>query len=266
MATSIYHLEPTRREARTKSVIRKHLKYLSLLIVCVVLAAPASAQKRGRRAADPLVAEYAKQRENLEAAVAKYKSSLDDLIVSLVPREAAAAARSARLRDLLAEGVVSRKEVEDAEREHATVMADISKARLELEQADVILHEAKAAEQIALTPPSRSGAYVSTAAVIRYGGARWAIQDIGKVQSFFASRFGRSLPISSFGQSPLHNRLGFDHRSAVDIPVHPDSAEGKAVLAYLRSAGIPFLAFRGAVAGKSTGAHIHIGFPSSRFR
>ena len=31
-------------------------------------------------------------------------------------------------------------------------------------------------------------------------------------------------------------------------------------------AGIPFLAFRGAVPGKATGPHIHIGFPSHRFR
>ncbi|MEW6208704.1 MAG: hypothetical protein AB1631_10080 [Acidobacteriota bacterium] len=33
----------------------------------------------------------------------------------------------------------------------------------------------------------------------------------------------------------------------------------------LRSAGIPFLAFRQALAGSSTGPHIHIGYPSKRF-
>jgi hypothetical protein len=33
---------------------------------------------------------------------------------------------------------------------------------------------------------------------------------------------------------------------------------------YLRKSGIPFIAFRSAVANMSTGAHIHIGRPSPR--
>jgi hypothetical protein len=33
---------------------------------------------------------------------------------------------------------------------------------------------------------------------------------------------------------------------------------------YLIAKGVPFLAFRGAVRGQATGAHIHIGLPSSR--
>jgi hypothetical protein len=46
--------------------------------------------------------------------------------------------------------------------------------------------------------------------------------------------------------------------------LHPDSPEGKALIAFLRGNGIPFLAFRSAVAGTATGAHIHIGYPSHR--
>ena len=56
--------------------------------------------------------------------------------------------------------------------------------------------------------------------------------------------------------------MGFDHREAVDVAVSPDSAEGRGLMAYLRKAGIPFLAFRGKVPSMSTGAHIHIGRPS----
>ena len=35
-------------------------------------------------------------------------------------------------------------------------------------------------------------------------------------------------------------------------------------MAYLRSAGFSFFAFRGAVPGEATGAHIHIGEASRR--
>jgi hypothetical protein len=70
--------------------------------------------------------------------------------------------------------------------------------------------------------------------------------------------------VSAFGQTPLHDRLGFDHRNAVDVAVHPDSVEGQALMAWLREHGVSFLAFRGPVAGEATGAHVHVGEPSPR--
>jgi len=48
------------------------------------------------------------------------------------------------------------------------------------------------------------------------------------------------------------------------VALHPDSREGQSLIAYLRQSGIPFIAFRGAVPGAATGAHIHIGQPSPR--
>jgi hypothetical protein len=36
------------------------------------------------------------------------------------------------------------------------------------------------------------------------------------------------------------------------------------LIGYLRQSGIPFIAFRNAVPGAATGAHIHIGKPSLR--
>jgi hypothetical protein len=92
----------------------------------------------------------------------------------------------------------------------------------------------------------------------------WSLGGLGDVQSFFFSSFGRSLPTSAVGQSGTHNRFNYDHRNAVDVALHPDSAEGRALIGYLQSRGIPFLAFRGAIAGVATGAHIHIGSPSHR--
>jgi len=107
--------------------------------------------------------------------------------------------------------------------------------------------------------------HLSTAAMIRYNGpTHWALSDASKVETFFASKFRHALPISAFGQTAVHNQLGFDHRNAMDVAVNPDSTEGQALMTYLRSAGIPFIAFRHAVAGSATGAHVHIGLPSHR--
>ena len=131
--------------------------------------------------------------------------------------------------------------------------------------ADTLIAEVRAEEQLARMRPLRVGGYATTSALIRYnGGAGWSIANAIQVQSFFVNQFGRALPISAYGQTQVHDRLGFDHRNAIDIAVHPDSAEGQAVMAYLRNSGIPFIAFRQAVSGSATGAHIHIGHPSRR--
>jgi hypothetical protein len=86
----------------------------------------------------------------------------------------------------------------------------------------------------------------------------------GDIKKLFTSKFGRTLPVSAFGQTDLHSRLGFDHRNGVDVALHPDSVEGRALVAKLRVLGIPFIAFRRAVPGVATGPHIHIGNPSPR--
>jgi hypothetical protein len=52
----------------------------------------------------------------------------------------------------------------------------------------------------------------------------------------------------------------------MDVGLHPDSAEGRALVKYLREANIPFLTFRGAVPGVASGPHIHVGRPSPRLR
>jgi hypothetical protein len=92
----------------------------------------------------------------------------------------------------------------------------------------------------------------------------WKISDSVKVERFFMNRFGRSLPLGAFGQSYLHTRWGLDHRNGMDVSLHPDSTEGKALMSFLRNEGIPFLGFRGPIPGVATGPHIHIGNPSPR--
>jgi hypothetical protein len=72
------------------------------------------------------------------------------------------------------------------------------------------------------------------------------------------------LPVSAFGQTALHDRMGLDHRNALDVAVHPDSPEGRALMEHLRSLGVPFIAAWGAIPGSTSGAHIHVGQPSPR--
>lgn len=96
------------------------------------------------------------------------------------------------------------------------------------------------------------------------GTGKWKLADAAKVQDFFLARFKKPLPVSAFGQSDLHTRWGWDHRNGMDVGVHPDSAEGRALIEFLRHESIPFLAFRGPVPGVATGPHIHIGNRSPR--
>jgi hypothetical protein len=93
---------------------------------------------------------------------------------------------------------------------------------------------------------------------------KWRLADAGKVKEFFFAKFNKPLPLSAFGQSDLHNRWGLDHRNSMDVDLHPDSVEGRALVAFLRAEAIPFLVFRGPIPGVATGPHIHVGNRSSR--
>ncbi len=87
----------------------------------------------------------------------------------------------------------------------------------------------------------------------------WSISDSARVENFFMAKFNRRLPLTAFGQSELHTRWGLDHRQGIDVGLHPDSPEGRALINFLRTEKIPFLAFRSAVPGVATGPHVHIG-------
>lgn len=93
---------------------------------------------------------------------------------------------------------------------------------------------------------------------------KWSLAEASKVEKFFVTKFGRPLPVSAFGQSDLHTRWGWDHRNGMDVGLHPDSVEGRALIEFLRAESIPFLVFRGPIPGVATGPHIHVGNRSSR--
>jgi hypothetical protein len=87
---------------------------------------------------------------------------------------------------------------------------------------------------------------------------------LARVEMAFAGHFGKPLPVSAVGETAVHRALGFDHRGRVDVAVHPDLPEGVWLREFLTENHIPYFAFRQAVPGRATGAHIHIGPMSTR--
>jgi hypothetical protein len=98
------------------------------------------------------------------------------------------------------------------------------------------------------------------------GDGTFNMMTFARVESDFEKHFGKPLPISAMGETAVHRSLGFDHRGRVDVAVHPDQEEGRWLLEYLVDHHIPYFAFRHAVPGKATGAHIHIGPMSTRIK
>ncbi|MBI2988072.1 MAG: hypothetical protein HYY45_15005 [Deltaproteobacteria bacterium] len=169
-------------------------------------------------------------------------------------------------RDLYEKGYVSRLELDQSQRELAGAEAKVREVEQKIAETKTAITETTIFEELLRLPPLRAGEYTERGGLIRYNGkAPWSVADTGKIQKFFAKKFGRVLPISALGQTPFHDRMKFDHRDAVDVALHPDSSEGRALMAHLRQAGIPYMAFRNGVPGSASGAHIHIGRPSLRF-
>jgi hypothetical protein len=168
-------------------------------------------------------------------------------------------------RKLYQDGESSKEEVVEAEQAFVRVLVRIQEVRRLLTETDIALAEAEMKDQ----PP---GAMVKGDEDVPQGkwahnGTRtapWSIKEVPNIDKYFFETFGQRLPVSALGQTPTHDRLRFDHRNAMDVALHPDSVEGKALIAHLRRSGVPFIAFRSAAAGASTGAHIHIGKPSRR--
>jgi hypothetical protein len=91
------------------------------------------------------------------------------------------------------------------------------------------------------------------------GDGVFTMSRFAQVESAFEHHFGKPLPVSALGETEVHRALGFDHRGRVDVALHPDQPEGVWLRTYLDEKHIPYFAFRQAVAGKATGAHIHLG-------
>jgi hypothetical protein len=255
------------RKVRRASGLRSVIVIATITLPCLV-GAPASAQTRKAQSRKPKpqpANPVAESKADVVKAAKEHRANLEKELALLEAQFQAATQEVESRRAMFAQGLIARSELEPSERLLEVARARRDARKTEIGETDNLIAEATAAEQLAKLKPIPMGGYLTTAALIRYiGPTRWILSDIGKVQNFFTERFGHPLPVSAFGQTPVHDRLGFDHHESVDVAAHPDSAEGQALIAYLRSAGISFIAFRQAVPGSATGAHIHIGQPSRR--
>ena len=251
------------------------------LMAAILLASTAVAQKPGRKKpatpppppAPTVTAEELKElsdaasksRESLIAASNTYRESLERLLALQKQDEERALATVEKNRKLLELGVLAKKEVEASELVLTTSQAKLAETQKQIESVGDLVAEVEAAEELAKLPPPPTGEFLSKGLLVRFVGlSRWSLSDYGKVDAFYRLKFGKPLPVSAFGQTQTHNQLGFDHSNALDVAIHPDSAEGQALVEFLHGQGISFIAIRGAIHGSATGAHIHIGASSRR--
>ena len=241
------------------------LKYLfPVLLVALSLPVGAAAQASKKTPKNQL----AETRSELISATEAYKTSAQEVVKFQEQEVANATAKAEQLRKLVADGLIARNELAAVEQEIAAATSRLEATKKQIADSDNLIVQIRDAEKaekaLARAQAAQSRRLVQPVSMRYYGMAGWALSNISSVQAFFSSSFGRPLPISTMGQSSTHNAMGWDHRNSADIGVHPDSAEGRALIAFLQSKGIPFLAFRGAIPGVSTGPHIHIGYPSGR--
>jgi Spy/CpxP family protein refolding chaperone len=246
-----------------------------IVATCLAAASMAAAaySQSPRQTPPPPVADQTGQlsdaleesRSRLLSASQTYRQSLERLLVLQTQDASRARANHDRNLRLLELGLIPRRQIETSEAELKEVLAHQTETARQLESIDHLVAEVHASEQLASLPSVPSGNFSFNGPLLRFvGAARWSMADSTKLDAFYRLKFGKPLPISAFGQTETHQRLGFDHREALDVAVHPDSPEGQELILYLQSQGLSFIAIRAAITGSATGAHIHIGPPSRR--
>jgi hypothetical protein len=237
-----------------------------------ILCGAVSAQSNSNAPSTTATEDANKPAVNLIEATEQYKNSSQKLVTLQQNEFDKAKAKLEELRKLAAEGLIARTELEANEQSLVVLGEQLRATQQQIADSDHMIAEIRAEQQLAKSKPANIKLVLKSykglntnATMLRYNGAgSWSLAQLGALQSFFSSTFGRSLPTSAVGQSSTHNRLGYDHRNAVDVAVHPDSAEGRTLIRFLQEHAIPFLAFRGAIPGVATGPHIHVGSASHR--
>src|SRR5829696_1667957 len=255
-------------------MIKRKLIPLSVwcVVILTVLSFDVFAQRKTKKkpAPAPRPTELSKLREEFIRLTNEYKASLGKLLPFHENEVKKAQEKLELSKKLLAEGLVPRAQVEENEHALALAKEKIAETNRQLVSAEAqiagVLVETAANDEINKNLRLAKQRLVRTAAFTRYSGAGgWNIGEAWKVQRFFSDTFKKQLPIAVFGQGAIHDRWRLDHRNAMDIQLHPDGAEGRALLDFLQKNGIPYLAFRSAIPGTATGPHIHIGRPSHRY-
>lgn len=231
------------------------LTALLAALIALQLGQPLALSRSGK----PIGAEDALS--TMRARLAEDRSLLADY----EQEQAKLRAEVIKRRRLFQDGQIAKDEVQEAERAFVAALRRVHETRYSVVETDIAITETILGEKVERMPALPVNGYGETKDLARFNGARkWSLRDAPSIEKYFSQKFGRRMPITALGQSATHHRLRFDHRDAMDVALHPDSVEGQALIAHLRKSGIPFIAFRGAAAGASTGPHIHIGRPSRR--
>jgi hypothetical protein len=261
-----------RRAAPTVEPKPVFLLCASLLVVLITFSPDVSAQRKSKKkpAPTPQQTELTKLRDEYVRLTNEYKSSLGKLLPFYESDVKKAEDKLEQSKKLLAEGLIAKAQVEENERALTVAKEKVAEANRQLASAEAqiagVLVEAAADEELSKNLRLARRSLVRTAAFTRYTGAGgWNLGDAWKIQRFFSDTFNKQLPIAVFGQGAIHDRWHLDHRNAMDIQLHPDGVEGRALLDFLQKNGIPYSAFRSAIPGTATGPHIHIGRPSHRY-
>lgn len=251
------------------------MKLLLLIVFVATCVAPVYSQKKSKTqtknaAAAPAQTELGKLREQYISTTKEYKASLEKLLALYEQSRKKAEDRHEKSEKLFADGLMSRRDLEESQRLVADEQLKVSTVKQQMAGADTqiaqALVEVETEKQMAKLGPMRRGAFINTGSLIRYTGAgHWLLSQATAIQNYFQQTFKRPLPIAVFGQGAIHNQWRLDHRNAMDISLRPDEPEGQALINFLRQNGIPFSAFRTAIPGVATGPHIHIGMPSHRY-
>jgi hypothetical protein len=246
-----------------------------LFVALMICAATVWAQRKKSAAKPPIPPaqsgnELSKLRDEYIKATKEYKASLERLLVLYQDSARKAEQRAAQSQKLLADGLISQREVEKSTSALAEANLKVSGVQHQIVSADTdiaqTLIEIEGEKEIAKLGRVPKGKLLRTTSFIRYNGTgSWLLSQAPKIEVFFQQAFKRPLPIAVFGQGAIHNQWRLDHRNAMDISLNPDGAEGQALMNFLQTNGIPFSAFRGAIPGVATGPHIHIGMPSHRY-
>ncbi|HJX11679.1 MAG TPA: hypothetical protein VJ733_14425 [Candidatus Binatia bacterium] len=237
-----------------------------LPFVVVIWAAPLSRREQGAAAVSKPgdSGAFAASREVLERLKGEWAHD-HKMLASFEREQSRLRAVVIEKRKLYQDGAIEKAEVSEAERAFVAKLVQIQEARRSLTETDLALAEATMGDELERLPPLAVNEFSETERLSRFnGGSSWSLKEAPTVEKYFSQTFGHHLPISAYGQTATHDRMRFDHRNAVDVALHPDSAEGRALIKHLRGSGIPFVAFKNAVPGAATGPHIHIGKPSVR--
>jgi len=259
-------------------MLRRAVWWLATALAAAALpAADVAAAEANLKRVEMLVQAGAAPRTALEAARlrlqdARLEQFLRDTLYTgnVTPEQLPALLEAAQsLRDRAAQALAHQQKLVD---EGVATVASLEPVRLDLlhadRQLDLARSRARLIEELA-EMAGRESRFAEEAerdlALRVEGKGTFTDEDFLFIETAFYDRFSKALPVSARGATAVHRSLGFDHRDRFDVALNPDQREGRWLLDLLDRLSVPYIAFRRAVSGQATGAHIHVGLPSPRF-